>query len=84
VPRTCILYYSADGENFAKVGQPYYSRTGGHPWNTATGGSQVIVHWEGDQYVLSFYAADQALPGRDHTYVDSNVVEIQRHLFGSQ
>ena len=76
VPRTNILYYSADGEHFTKLGQPYYSRTGGHPWNTATGGSQVTVHLEGDTYVVAFYSADKSLPGRDHTYIDSNVVEI--------
>jgi len=77
IPRTNILYYSGDGEHFTKLGQPYYSRTGGHPWNTATGGSQVIVHLEKDTYVIAFYSADKSLPGRDHTYIDSNVVEIK-------
>lgn len=77
VPRTNILYHSADGETFSKLGQPYYSRTGGHPWNTATGGSQVIVHLEEDTYVVAFYSADKSLPGRDHTYIDSNVLEIR-------
>ena len=77
VPRTCMLYHSPDGETFTKIGQPYYSRTAGRPWNTATGGSQVLIHWKDDQYVLSFYAADKLLPGRDHTYIDSNVVEIK-------
>lgn len=77
VPRTNMLYYSADGERFTKLGQPYYSRTGGNPWNTATGGSQVLLPLGGDQYVVSFYAADKNLPGRDGTYVDSNVIEIK-------
>lgn len=76
VSRTSMLYYSSEGEHFVKLGQPYYSRTGGQPWNTATGGSQVIVALDDDRYVLSFYAADKSLPGRDHTYVDSNVVQL--------
>lgn len=83
VPRTCILYDSPDGEDFVKLGQPYYSRTAGRPWNTATGGSQVILHLQGNRYVLSFYSADKSLPGRDHTYVDSNVVEIHPRVLGS-
>lgn len=77
VARTCILYYSPDGEHFSKLGQPYYSRTGGHPWNTATGGSQVILYLGEARYLLGFYAADGTLAGRDHTYIDSNVVEIR-------
>ncbi|MFN0196144.1 MAG: hypothetical protein ACKVT0_05320 [Planctomycetaceae bacterium] len=77
VPRTSFLYHSPDGEHFTKLGHPYYTRTGGTPWNTATGGSQVLLHLAGNKYVVSFYAADKSLPGRDKTYVDSNVVEIE-------
>lgn len=76
VPRTCMLYHSPDGETMTQLGAPFYTRTDGKPQNTATGGSQVLIHWKEDQYVLSFYAADKRLPGRDHTYIDSNVVEI--------
>lgn len=77
LPRTNMLYYSADGETFIRLGQPYYTRTGGNPWNTATGGSQVILPLGGGRYVLSFYAADKELTGRDKTYVDSNIVEVK-------
>jgi len=77
LPRTNILYWSTDGETFTKLGQPYYSRTGGNPWNTATGGSQVILPLGDDKYLISFYAADKDLKGRDKTYVDSNIVEIK-------
>lgn len=77
LPRTNMLYFSPDGEKFTKLGQPYYSRTNGNPWNTATGGSQVMLSLGGDKYVLSFYAADKELTGRDKTYVDSNVVEVK-------
>ncbi len=76
IPRTCMLYHSPDGETMTQLGVPFYTRTNGRPQNTATGGSQVLIHWKDDQYVLSFYAADKLLPGRDHTYIDSNVVEI--------
>jgi BNR repeat-like domain len=76
VPRTCILYHSADGEAFTRLGQPYYTRTKGRPANSATGGSQVILHLEADKYVVAFYAFDKSLPGRDQTYVDSNLVEV--------
>lgn len=76
IPRTCMLYHSSDGETMTPLGTPYYTRTNGRPQNTATGGSQVLIHWKDNQYVLSFYAADKRLPGRDQTYIDSNVVEI--------
>jgi hypothetical protein len=71
-----MLYQSPDGETMTQLGVPFYTRTNGRPQNTATGGSQVLIHWKDNQYVLSFYAADKLLPGRDHTYIDSNVVEI--------
>ncbi|MFO1004751.1 MAG: sialidase family protein [Planctomycetaceae bacterium] len=76
IPRTCMLYHCLDGETMTQLGMPYYTRTNGRPQNTATGGSQVLIHSKDNQYVLSFYAADKRLPGRDHTYIDSNVVEI--------
>ncbi|MFN8855284.1 MAG: sialidase family protein [Planctomycetaceae bacterium] len=76
-PRTCMLYHSLDGETFTKLGQPFYSRTGGHPFNTATGGSQVLLPLGDDRFVLAFYAGDRDLPGRDKTYIDSNVVELR-------
>lgn len=77
IPRTSMLFYSPDGEQFTKLGQPYYSRTDGHPWNTATGGSQLLIPLGGDNYSIVFYSADKALPGRDKTYIDSNVVKIK-------
>ena len=77
IPRTCQLYHSPDGETFTKLGAPYYSRNGGRPFNTATGGSQVLLPLGDDRFVLAFYAGDRELPGRDKTYIDSNVVEIR-------
>jgi hypothetical protein len=77
IPRTCQLYHSLNGETFSKLGAPYYSRNGGPPFNTATGGSQVLLPLGDDRFVLAFYAGDRELPGRDKTYIDSNVVEIR-------
>ena len=77
IPRTCMLYHSPDGESFTKLGAPFYSRTGGQPFNTATGGSQVLLPLGHNRFVLAFYGGDRDLPGRDKTYIDSNLVELQ-------
>jgi len=77
IPRTCMLYHSPDGETFTKLGAPFYSRTGGKPFNTATGGSQVVLPLGDHRFVVAFYAGDRDLPGRDKTYIDSNLIEIR-------
>lgn len=77
VPRTCMLYYSHDGETFSKLGPAFYSRTGGNPFNTATGGSQVLLPLEDRRFVMAFYGGDRDLPGRDKTYIDSNIMELR-------
>jgi hypothetical protein len=77
IPRTCLLYHSNDGETFTKLGPTFYSRTGGKPFNTATGGSQVLLPLEDRRFVLAFYGGDRDLPGRDKTYIDSNIIELR-------
>ena len=74
--RTTSLFTSGDGLNWTYRGHPYYSRTNGTPWNSATGGSQAMVSLGGHRLYVVFYAADSKLPGRNRTYIDGCLLEL--------
>jgi hypothetical protein len=74
--RTTSLFTSDDGVNWEYRGHPYYSRTGGRPANSATGGSQAILPMEDGSLYIVFYAHDPKLPGRDKTYVDGCLLKL--------
>ncbi len=77
IPRTINFYYSQDGNKFESIGKPFYTRTGGLPRNSATGGAQcVIAGPEKGQALVLFYAHDPALQGYHQTYVDSNIIQV--------
>ena len=74
--RTTSLFTSQDGLDWTYRGHPYYSRTNGKPWNSATGGSQAMVSLGGNRLYVVFYAADSKLPGRNKTYIDGCLLEL--------
>lgn len=77
--RTVAFLVSDDGENYTLAGRAYYSRpehNNGISYNTATGGSQAFLKVDKNKLFVTFYACDPKLPGRHHTYVDGNLVEI--------
>ena len=74
--RTTSLFTSSDGIEWSYRGHPHYSRTGGKPWNSATGGSQAMVSMGGNRLYVVFYAADEQLPGRNRTYIDGCLLEL--------
>jgi hypothetical protein len=37
----------------------------------------VLLPLGHNRFVLAFYGGDRDLPGRDKTYIDSNLVELQ-------
>ncbi len=79
IQRTVTIFYSEDGEHFTRLGIPYYSRPAdkkGQPYNPATGGMQAIAEIAPDKFLLTFYACDPVLSGRDHCYVDSCLFKI--------
>lgn len=74
--RTTTLFTSADAILWQQQGHAYYSRTGGVPENSATGGSQNLLPMEDGALFVVFYAHDSRLPGRDKTYVDGCVLRL--------
>ena len=74
--RTTSLFTSHDGVTWTYRGHPYYSRTNGKPWNSATGGSQAMVSLGRNKLYVVFYAADSKLPGRHKTYIDGCLLEL--------
>jgi hypothetical protein len=66
----------ARGLDWTYHGHPYYSRTNGTPWNSATDGSQAMVSLGGNKLYVVFYAADSESPGRDRIYIDGCLLEL--------
>lgn len=76
--RTVNFFYSPDGDEFTYVGMPYYTRTGGKPYNSATGGMQAVIKDPASgRYIVTFYSFDPTLHGTGKCYVDSNILEIK-------
>jgi len=74
--RTTSLFTSKDGINWNYRGHPYYSRTKGIPYNSATGGGQAMISMGDDTIYVVFYAGDPILPGYHKTYVDGGLLKL--------
>ena len=78
-PRTVHFYYSDDGLEFKELGSAYYSRTGGKPRNSGTGGAQCAIAGPGaNEVFFVYYAFDPELEGHHQTYIDCNRIKLIR------